>query len=80
MLQNATIRFDAEELRLLKKISEARAENLSTFVRSSVKKELLSLGYLSPKEAKALGFGRIGRLSPCLLSHKDQEKQTVPDP
>jgi hypothetical protein len=55
MRTNTTVRFDDEELRLLKEVSAARSEDVSTFIRRSVRKELVGLGYFSPEEAKALG-------------------------
>jgi uncharacterized protein (DUF1778 family) len=47
-------RMAAEDVQLIKKICEARGEQLSDFVRRSVRKELARLNYLSSEEKKAL--------------------------
>jgi uncharacterized protein (DUF1778 family) len=47
-------RMSAEDVQLIKKICEARGEQLSDFVRRSVRKELARLNYLSSEEKKAL--------------------------
>jgi uncharacterized protein (DUF1778 family) len=47
-------RMSAEDVQLIKKICEARGEQLSDFVRRSVRKELARLNYLSSAEKKAL--------------------------
>ena len=39
---------------LAKKVSDSRGENLSTFVRRAVLRELARLSYLTPEEKKAL--------------------------
>lgn len=49
-------RMSAEDVQLIKKICEARGEQLSDFVRRSVRKELARLCYLSDEEKKALGM------------------------
>jgi len=49
-------RVDEKFLKLLKKVAKARGEDLSDFVRRSVKLELARLSYLSDEEKKALGF------------------------
>jgi hypothetical protein len=49
-------RMRKEEVELIKRVCEARGEDLSDFVRRSVKKELARLSYLSPEEKKALGM------------------------
>jgi len=47
-------RMSAEDIELLKKVCKARGEDLSDFVRRSVRKELARLNYLSEEEKKAL--------------------------
>jgi hypothetical protein len=49
-------RMRREDILLLRKVCEARGENLSSFVRRSVKMELARLSFLSEDEKKALGF------------------------
>lgn len=50
------IRMSAKEITLLKKVSHARGEDLSDFVRRAVRSELARLSYLSSDEKKALGI------------------------
>jgi len=47
-------RMSAEDIELLKKVCKARGEDLSDFVRRSVRKELARLNYLTEEEKKAL--------------------------
>ena len=49
-------RLPQTDASLLRNVAKARGEGISTFVRRSIKSELLRLGYLSPEEAKALGL------------------------
>jgi uncharacterized protein (DUF1778 family) len=49
-------RMKKEDIQLLKKVCEARGEDLSDFVRRSVKMELARLSYLNEEEKKALGM------------------------
>jgi hypothetical protein len=42
---------------LLMNVCKARGENISSFVRRAIKRELGRLSYLSQEEKKALGFG-----------------------
>ena len=49
-------RMPKEDVELLKKVCKARGEDLSDFVRRSVKKELARLSFLTEEEKKALGF------------------------
>lgn len=44
-----------EYFALLRDVCKARGENISNFVRRSVRKELVQLSYLSPYKKKALG-------------------------
>lgn len=50
-------RMSSEDIELIKKICSARGEQLSDFVRRSVRKELARLCYLSAEEKKALEVG-----------------------
>jgi hypothetical protein len=43
-----------EDIELIKKVCRARGEQVSDFVRRSVRKELARLNYLSDEEKKAL--------------------------
>lgn len=45
-----------EDILLLRKVCQARGENLSNFVRRAVRMELARLSFLSDEEKKALGF------------------------
>lgn len=49
-------RVEPSHLKLLKHVSKARGEDLSDFVRRSVRMELARLSFLSEEEKKALGF------------------------
>ena len=49
-------RMPKEEIELIKEIAKARGEDISAFVRRSVRKELASLGFLSEDQKKALGI------------------------
>ncbi len=51
------IRVDGRLYDLLKKVVEARGEDISSFSRRAIKKELARLNYLSEEEIKALGLG-----------------------
>ncbi len=53
-------RMRKEDVDLVKKVCRFRGEDLSDFVRRSVKKELARLSYLSKEEKKALGLGSEG--------------------
>lgn len=44
-----------EDILLLRKVCQARGENLSNFVRRAVRMELARLSFLSDEEKKALG-------------------------
>jgi len=50
------IRMSSGEIALLKKVSHARGEDVSDFVRRAIKSELARLSYLSSNEKKALGI------------------------
>jgi hypothetical protein len=49
------VRFPLEDKELLEKVCKARGEDVSDFVRRSVRKELASLSYLPAEDKKALG-------------------------
>jgi hypothetical protein len=48
-------RMKTEDILLLRKVCQARGENLSNFVRRAVRMELARLSFLSDEEKKALG-------------------------
>lgn len=48
------IKIEADDIRIIKKISLARGDDVSDFIRLSIRKELARLGFLSKDEAKAL--------------------------
>lgn len=49
-------RTNADEANLLRKVCKARGEDLSSFARRAIRKELALLSYLSEDEKKALGI------------------------
>jgi len=49
------LRVTPQDRELLDKVSEARGEDLSDFVRRAIKKELASLSYYPAETKKALG-------------------------
>lgn len=53
-------RMQKQDVDLLKKITKARGEDLSDFVRRAVYKELAGLNYLSEEQKKALGIKEAG--------------------
>mgnify|MGYP000164962777 CR=1 FL=1 len=60
------IRIDPELKELLRRVAKAREEDMSTFIRRAVKRELARLSFLSEEEKKALevvgnGSERAGR-------------------
>jgi len=57
-MSNLTIgvRVSKEDRTLLDQICKARGEDLSDFVRRSIRKELASLSFLSDSQKKALGM------------------------
>jgi hypothetical protein len=50
------VRISREDRMLLDQICKARGEDLSDFVRRSIRKELASLGFLPNDQRKALGI------------------------
>lgn len=57
-MSNLTIgvRISEEDRSLLDQVCKARGEDLSDFVRRSIRKELASLSFLSKDQKKALGI------------------------
>jgi uncharacterized protein (DUF1778 family) len=49
-------RMKEEEIDLIRKVCEARGEDLSDFVRRAIYKELAELSFLSEERKKALGI------------------------
>jgi uncharacterized protein (DUF1778 family) len=49
------IRVTPADKELLERVSKARGEDISDFVRRAFRKELASLNYLSAEDKKALG-------------------------
>lgn len=52
---NLGVRVEPEDRTLLEKVSRARGEDISSFVRRAIKKELASLSFLPDYDKKALG-------------------------
>jgi uncharacterized protein (DUF1778 family) len=50
------VRIPQEDKELIEKICKARGEDVSDFVRRSIRKELASLNFLSADQKKALGI------------------------
>jgi len=51
-------RFPQKDAKLLKKVCEARGEDISGFVRRAVKRDLARLSFYTKDEKKALGVDR----------------------
>ena len=51
-----SIRVPPDEKQLIQKLCKIRGENVSSFVRRAVRKELWALGFLSDEVAQALGL------------------------
>ena len=51
-----TLWIDIQLKEMLRKVSEARGEDMSDFVRRAIKRELARLGFLPEEEKKALGI------------------------
>lgn len=56
MMKSMGFKIQNEEADLLKKVSDARGENISNFVRRSILTELAKLGYCPAEQLKALGL------------------------
>ncbi len=54
--KNIGIRISAEDQILLKTVCKARGEDISDFVRRSIKRELAGLSYYNAETKKALGI------------------------
>ncbi len=50
------VRVSSEDRALLEKVCRARGEDISDFVRRSIRKELGSLSFLPAEDKKALGI------------------------
>lgn len=48
------VKIEEHDIRIIKKISLARGDDVSDFIRISIRKELARLGFLKKDEAKAL--------------------------
>jgi len=53
-----SVRFPFSDVALLKEVSKNRGQDVSDFIRFSVKRELARLSFLSDKEMKSLGIKR----------------------
>ena len=51
-------RFEEKEAQLLRSVCKARGEDVSDFIRRSVRVQLAELGYMNEEEEKALGLER----------------------
>lgn len=51
------IKVKPEIRQLIKEVTNARGENLSSFVRRAILKELATLGLVLPERGRALGIG-----------------------
>lgn len=49
-----TFRARCKDMNLIKEICKSRGEDVSDFIRRSIRKELARMSYLSDKEKKAL--------------------------
>lgn len=58
--QRIGVRISTEDRRLLERVCEARGEDLSGFIRRSVRRELAQLGYYEKEVRKALGVEKGG--------------------
>jgi hypothetical protein len=50
------VRISVKDRQLIQRVCRARGEDLSDFVRRSIKKELALLSYLPAEDMKALGI------------------------
>ena len=53
---SVSVRIPEEDKTLLERVCKARVEDVSDFVRRSIRKELASLSFLSHEEKKCLGI------------------------
>jgi hypothetical protein len=63
MSEFVNVRFDEEDRKLLVKVCQERREQISSFVRAAVMRQLASLGYLSTSEKRSLGVGQDQSIS-----------------
>jgi len=56
LTENLSIRVTKRDLALLVKVSRARGEDPSSFIRRAMRMELARLGFLSEEEMQALGI------------------------
>ncbi len=54
-----SVRFPTSDVLLLKEVARNRGQDVSNFVRLSVRKELARLSYLTKEEKKALGIKEV---------------------
>lgn len=54
MSNSVSVKFPISDINLLKKISRCRGEDMSSFIRFSVRRELARLSFLSKDEMRAL--------------------------
>ena len=54
-----SIKFSIKDFILMKDVAKKRGEDMSSFIRRSIKLELARLGFLSNEERKALGLPTI---------------------
>ncbi len=66
------VRITRKDRILLEKICKTRGEDLSDFVRRAIRKEFVSLGFLS-KDKKALGFREGGGCEDNLDVRRQQQ-------
>lgn len=50
------VKFSEEDARLMKEVATDRGENVSSFIRLAVRKELARLSFFTGMERKALGI------------------------
>lgn len=53
------VRVTSRDRRLLEKVCKARGEDISDFIRRSIRKELAALSFLPAEDKKALGIKEI---------------------
>ena len=56
LTENFSLRLTKRDLALLVKVSRARGEDPSSFIRRAMRMELARLGFLSEEEMQALGI------------------------
>ncbi len=62
-----SVKLPPEDKTLIEKISKARGEDISSFIRRSIRKELASLSFLSDEDKVALGLDPNRRGNPEFL-------------